>query len=101
MLFNSLHFLLFLPIVVLLYYTLPTKFRWVLIFFASCYFYMAFVPKYILILFAIIILDYSAGILIEKIKGKKFKLLTLILSLICNVGLLAFFKYFNFININL
>ena len=60
MLFNSIHFLFFLPIVVGLYYLLPQKFRWVLIFVASCYFYMVFVPKYILILFLIIIVYFTS-----------------------------------------
>lgn len=101
MLFNSLHFLLFLPIVVGVYYLIPQKFRWVWIFLASCYFYMAFIPKYILILFLIIIVDYVAGIVIEKAHTKKAKRFYLIVSLLSNIGLLAFFKYFNFLNANL
>src|ERR1043165_1293978 len=101
MLFNSLHFFLFLPVVVGLYYLLPKKFRWILIFIASCYFYMAFVPKYILILFFIIGVDYVSGILIERSETKNTKRLFLVLSILSNVGLLAFFKYFNFINENI
>ncbi|MBA2611946.1 MAG: MBOAT family protein [Bacteroidetes bacterium] len=100
MLFNSLHFLLFLPIVVGLYYLLPQKFRWILIFIASCYFYMVFVPKYILILFLIIVIDYFAALTIEKVNGR-LKLFYLIASLTANIGLLAFFKYFNFLNENI
>lgn len=100
MLFNSLHFLFFLPIFVGLYYVLPNKLRWILIFIASCYFYMAFIPKYILILFLIIIIDYAAGIFIENTK-KKTKLAYLIISLLANILLLCFFKYFNFFNKNL
>lgn len=100
MLFNSLHFLFFLPIVVGLYYLLPQKFRWMLIFLSSCYFYMVFVPKYILILFLIIIVDYIAALTIERVQGR-LKLFYLVASLTANVGLLAFFKYFNFFNENL
>jgi len=100
MLFNSLHFLFFLPVVVALYYFLPFKYRWILIFFASCYFYMAFVPKYILILFLIIVIDYSSAIAIERAEGKK-KRHWLIASLLSNILLLCFFKYFNFLNENL
>jgi len=66
MLFNSVHFLFFLPIVFGLYYLLPQKFRWILIFISSCYFYMVFVPKYILILFLIIVIDYVAALAIVK-----------------------------------
>lgn len=100
MLFNSLHFLIFLPIVIGLYYLLPQKFRWILIFFASCYFYMVFVPQYILILFLIIIIDYISALTIERVNGK-LKLFYLVASLTANIGLLAFFKYFNFFNENL
>ncbi len=100
MLFNSLHFLFFLPVVVGLYYILPHKFRWMLIFVASCYFYMAFVPKYILILFLIIVIDFFSGLAIEKSVGRK-KMYWLIASLLSNLLLLCFFKYFNFLNANL
>ncbi len=100
MLFNSLHFLFFLPIVVGLYYLISQKFRWILIFIASCYFYMVFVPEYILILFLIIIIDYISAITIERVGGK-LKLFYLIASLTANISLLAFFKYFNFLNENI
>ena len=100
MLFNSVHFLFFLPIVFGLYYLLPQKFRWILIFISSCYFYMVFVPKYILILFLIIVIDYVAAITIERVTGR-LKLFYLIASLTANICLLAFFKYFNFLNQNL
>ena len=61
---------------------------------------MVFVPKYILILFLIIIIDYIAALTIEKVQGR-LKLFYLIASLTANIGLLAFFKYFNFLNENL
>jgi len=66
----------------------------------SCYFYMSFVPKYILILLFAITVDYFAGIYLEKLEGEKRKLL-LTLSVLTNVGLLFVFKYFNFFNINI
>lgn len=101
MLFNSLEFLLFFVIVTTIYFILPHKFRWVHLLAASCYFYMAFVPIYIVILAATIIIDYIAGIYIEKASGKKRRLF-LIISIISNVGVLAVFKYYNFFidNIN-
>ncbi len=58
MLFNSLSFLIFFPTVVCLYYALPNRWRIFLLLAASCIFYMAFVPKYILILFFLITADY-------------------------------------------
>ena len=100
MLFNSLHFILFLPIVVILYYLLAPKYRWMLIFVASCYFYMAFVPAYIFILFFVIGIDYFSGLLIEGSEGRRRKLF-LVISLLSNILLLAFFKYFSFLNENL
>lgn len=60
---------------------------------------MVFVPYYILILFFTIIVDYIAGIYIEKSEGKTRKWY-LIASLIANIGCLAFFKYYNFLNDN-
>ena len=44
MVFNSIEFAIFLPIVVLLFYLLPQKLRWVMLLAASCVFYMWFVP---------------------------------------------------------
>lgn len=100
MLFNSLHFLAFFVVITISYFVLPHKYRWQLLLAASCYFYMSFLPIYILILFFTIIIDFFAGIWIEKSEGKTRKLY-LICSLIANIGVLAIFKYFNFFNENL
>ena len=96
MLFNSFDFFLFFPFVTLLYFLLPYSYRWLLLLLASCYFYMAFIPYYILILGATIVVDYFAGILIESANGEKRKRLFLIMSLVANIGVLAVFKYYNF-----
>ena len=95
MLFNSFSFVIFFVVVTGLYFLLPHKLRWLMLLIASCTFYMFFVPIYILILFATIIIDYFAGIYIEKSVGKRRKYI-LVISLISNIGILAFFKYFNF-----
>ncbi|RHX95744.1 membrane-bound O-acyltransferase family protein [Leptospira yasudae] len=95
MLFNSIHFLVFYPIVAVLYFLLPFRFRWILLLVASCYFYMAFIPAYILILAFTIVLDYYLAIWIENAAGPKRRTY-LILSLSSNIGILIFFKYFNF-----
>jgi len=100
MLFNSFQFLLFFPIVTLLYFLLPYQFRWFHLLVASCVFYMAFVPIYILILFFTIIIDYVAGILIENAAGSRRRLY-LLMSIIANVGILVFFKYYNFLSVNI
>lgn len=99
MLFNSVAFAIFFPIVTALFFLLPHKFRGPFLLLASCYFYMAFIPKYIVILFLTIGVDYAAGLLISRNTGKT-RHLWLVLSIITNVGVLAFFKYFNFLNEN-
>lgn len=99
MLFNSLQFLLFFAAFFSILFSIPCSFRkyWLLI--ASCYFYMVFKPVYLLILICVILIDFSAGIRIEKSRHHKKK--WLILSLVTNLGILVFYKYFNFINANI
>jgi len=58
------------------------------------------IPIYILILFATIVIDYIAGIMIEQAAGSRRKWF-LVLSIISNVGVLAFFKYYNFFASNI
>jgi len=100
MLFNSAVFLIFFPVVTTAYFLLPHRFRWMLLLAASCYFYMAFIPKYILILAITITVDYFAGLGLEKFEGRT-KRWVLMASILTNIGMLAFFKYFNFANENL
>lgn len=100
MLFNSLEFLIFFPVVTILFYLLPHKYRWALLLVASCIFYMAFIPQYILILFTTIVIDYVAGIMIENTDAKKKKTY-LIVSIISTCLVLFIFKYFDFFNENM
>lgn len=100
MLFNSFEFLIFFITVTSLYFIIQHRFRWALLLASSCVFYMFFIPEYILILFVTIIIDYFAGILIENAKGNQRKKY-LLLSLIANIGVLAIFKYYNFLNDNI
>lgn len=95
MIFNSFEFAVFFIVVTILYFLLPHKYRWILLLLSSCYFYMAFVPVYILILGFTIIIDYIAGIYIERSEGSKRKFFFM-LSLFANIGVLAVFKYYNF-----
>lgn len=102
MLFNSFQFLVFFPVVTAIYFLLPHRFRWLHLLISSCVFYAAFIPVYLLILFSVIIVDYIAGIYIEKAVGK-LKRIFLIVSIISNVSILAVFKYYDFFidNINI
>ena len=99
MLFNSIEFLIFFPLVTAIYFLLPHRFRWLHLLAASCVFYMFFIPVYIFILIFTIIIDYIAGIMIENAEGTRRKMF-LVMSLIANIGVLAVFKYFNFFTSN-
>lgn len=97
MLFNSVSFLIFFPVITLLFYLLPHKFRWILLLTGSCIFYMSFVPQYILILLCTILVDYWAAIKMEKANDKNRKVY-LILSIVITCLMLFVFKYFDFFN---
>ncbi|MBA3733386.1 MBOAT family protein, partial [Patescibacteria group bacterium] len=100
MTFTSIAFVIFIILITFFYYISPAKFRWLILLIGSCYFYMAFVPKYILILFVLIIIDYVLAQKIESSLGTKRKIF-FIGSLVSNIGLLFVFKYFNFFNENI
>lgn len=101
MIFNSLPFLYFFPIVTLLFFLIPKKWknlepRLYFLLAASCYFYMYFIPIYILVLFAAIIIDYWAGLKIQSATDPTLKKRYLWISIISTCSLLFFFKYINF-----
>lgn len=96
MLFNSIDFIVFFPIVVILYFLLPHKFRWIFLLGASYYFYMCWKAEYVILILASTMVDFFAGIKMEESKTRKQKKLFLLLSLCSNLGLLFTFKYFNF-----
>lgn len=95
MLFNSYTFLLFFPVVTILFFILPHRFRWLHLLLSSTFFYAAYLPVYLLVLGITILVDYVAGIYIEKSEGKVRKLY-LIVSIVANIGFLCFFKYYDF-----
>ncbi len=95
--FNSLQFLIFLPIVVGLFWLLPHKFRWVLLLAASYYFYMSWDPYLVFLILATTATCYFAAIVIERSENKAARKAWLILALAVCFGILFFFKYFNFL----
>jgi D-alanyl-lipoteichoic acid acyltransferase DltB (MBOAT superfamily) len=99
-LFNSLHFLIFFPVVVLLYFAVPFRVRWALLLVASYYFYMAWRPEYALLLVVISLIDFVSGIKIHDGPPARRKL-WLILSLASNLGILFTFKYYYFFSSSL
>jgi len=96
MLFNSLHFLVFFPLVVGLYFALPPRGRGPLLLAASYYFYMSWRPAYALLLLATTLLDYYSGVRMGRLPTKARRRPWLALSLVSNLGTLFVFKYFNF-----
>lgn len=100
LLFNSLEFLIFFVIVTAIYYIIPYKLRWIWILISSYYFYIQTShPRYIIILLMITVISYLSGLLIEmtnKKHSEKIKKSILIASILCNIGLLFLFKYFDF-----
>ncbi len=96
MLFNSLEFIVFFPMVVALYFMLPNRFRWMLLLVASYYFCMCWNYKYVVLLIFATLVSYCSAIGIYKAQQIWMKKLLLIISLISVLSTLFFFKYFNF-----
>lgn len=104
LLFNSGKYVIFLPVVVLLYYLLPGKVKKYWLLAASYYFYMCWNAKYALLIFASTLITWLSGIGLERVKAGQFdtagrekrKKWIVALSFISNLGILVWFKYFNF-----
>ena len=98
MLFNSVDYILFLALAVVGYWALSgrAQLRIVFVFVASCLFYMAWHPAYIVLILGSTIVDYIAGLRIHASESQRTKKAWLITSLTVNLGLLGIFKYFNF-----
>ncbi len=102
MLFNSLDFLIFFPIVVLVYFIIPKKIRYIWLLIASYYFYMCWNAQYALLIGVSTIITYLSGIFLWKLNSVPLKKLVVAISFLSNLGILIFYKYFDFIldNIN-
>lgn len=101
MLFNSLEYLVFLPIVIVAYFILPSlKARNFMLLIASYYFYMQYKPEYGLLMLFATGVCYISALGISRTQSKTIKKLWLTLSVAGTMGVLFFFKYFNFFNRN-
>lgn len=104
MIFNSMQFLIFFPIVFLIYFLFPPKIRYIWLLVASYYFYMCWNPKYIFLILFSTIVTYISGIAIERVKEKKTdnkrKIYYLrgcvAIGFILNLLILFYYKYFKF-----
>ena len=98
MLFNSINFAIFLPIVFILYWVLHNNLRFqnLLLVRSSYFFYACWDWRFLFLLAFSTMLDYLTGIKIYETNNKKHKKIWLWLSISVNLGLLGFFKYYNF-----
>ena len=104
MLFNSIPFLLFFPIVCILYYAIPStrvKAKNLLLLMASYYFYMNWEPAYATLLLTSTIVTYLAALGIEHFRHKRKRKFCLITGLVLNLAMLFLFKYYNFFSSNI
>lgn len=100
MVFSSMIFLwLFLPIVLVLYFISNNKFKNIILLISSLIFYAWGEPKYIILMIISVLINYVYGILIDKYR--KYDKKILFLAIITNLGLLGYFKYFNFFSSNI
>ncbi|MGC4057429.1 MAG: MBOAT family O-acyltransferase [Chitinophagaceae bacterium] len=99
MLFNSVDFAFFLPVVYALYWFAcrrQVRIQNILLLIASYYFYGSWDPRFLLLLAFSTFLDYFTGLKISDAQNQNAKKIWLCISVVTNVGFLAFFKYYNF-----
>jgi alginate O-acetyltransferase complex protein AlgI len=101
MLFNTAHFFLFLAVVLALFYTAPRPLRKYILLAASYFFYGSWNYRFIPLLLTLTVIDYTAGIWLEKVPAGPRRRTVLIASLCANLGFLGFFKFYNFLGSNL
>ena len=96
MLFNSVSFLIFFPIVTLVYFLIPKKYSYLWLLAASYYFYMCWNPKYALLMLTSTAITYASGLLIERAGSVRGRRWCVAGSFCANLAILFFFKYFTF-----
>lgn len=107
MLFNSIEFLVFFPIVVLAYFVMPKRLRYLWLLVASYYFYMSWNLEYAVLIAASTLITYVCGIVLRQIQKKErkhgnlWRRLTVAAGVCSNLGILMFYKYFDFMLENL
>ncbi|MBO7376653.1 MAG: MBOAT family protein [Clostridia bacterium] len=99
MVFNSGEFLIFFPIVLILYFwVVPKKYNWAMLLAASYYFYLSWNWKLIYLIVFTTLVSYFSAIVINRTEKAKVKKLFLVLTLVVCLGILFFYKYFNFLS---
>ncbi|MBQ7933035.1 MAG: MBOAT family protein [Clostridia bacterium] len=95
--FNSIEFLIFYPIVLLLNYIVPLKYRWIALLAFSYYFYMSWNPSLIFLILFTTLVSWVCSLIIEKTDKQAVKKLCITVTLLICLGVLFFFKYYNFL----
>lgn len=94
--FNSITFAIFLPVVFLLYWSIPKKYQWIVLLVSSYYFYMSWNAVYVFLILFTTGVSYLCGLLLSDVQSKQIKKLLLFGSALICLCVLFFFKYFNF-----
>ena len=98
MLFNSNAFYIFFPIVFAVYWLTPRRYRWGVLLASSYYFYMSWNAKYVLLILLTTVVSYGTALFIERTQSRKKRKFFMGCALLVCLGLLVFFKYFNFLS---
>lgn len=98
MTFNSWEFLLFYPIVALLYFILPKRAKWPMLLIASYFFYICYQYELVFLIFGTTLVSWLMSKLIERTERIAVKRLALAVTLVVTLGVLFFYKYFNFLS---
>lgn len=94
---NSLEFILFFPIVCLVYYLLPgIKGRTIFLLLASYYFYMCWEPVYALLLLTSTSITYISALCMDRSRSRRWRKISLFSGIFINLGILFFYKYYEF-----
>ena len=97
MTFNSAGFLIFFPAVLLFYFLLPKKLSWIWLLAASYWFYMSWNRDLVFLILFTTAVSYAGGLIIEKSSKTAVKKTALAVTVVSSLGVLFFFKYFNFL----
>ena len=97
MTFNSWEFLIFFPIVALLYFVLPKRARWIMLLIASYYFYMFYQADLMFLIVTTTVISWLASFVIERTQNRTLRRIMLAITLTVCLGILFFYKYFNFL----
>ncbi len=96
MLFNSMAYAIFLPLVFILYWCIPSKIRWILLLGASYYFYISWNPRYVVLIAFTTVVSYLCALALEKVSALHLRRIIVFSALVLCLGVLFVFKYYNF-----